>query len=170
MQNTNVYAKIRQREANGGMKWINHQIVTGVVVYAATNSLLYAAYSMAGTVLPDKLEGDPRRAASYWSWRSRHRGWSHWPVPYLFVIACLLLVEKGNLAAIDMWNVSLITIYIMVGSLLHILEDALCGKVPLVSLSEKIGLKLFKVGSFREYFCCIALVLLVYLVKLCAAG
>ena len=34
----------------------------------------------------------------------------------------------------------------------------------------KIGLKLFKVGSFREYFCCIALVLLVYLVKLCAAG
>ena len=147
------------------MKWINHQIVTGVVVYAATNSLLYAAYSMAGTILPDKLEGDPRRASNYWSWRSRHRGWSHWPVPYLFVIAMLLLVKKGNMAAIDMWDVSLITIYIMIGALLHILEDALCGKVPLISLSEKIGLKLFKVGSFREYFCCILLVLLVYAAK-----
>ena len=151
------------------MKWVNHEIVTGVIVYTVVQEPLLALYSMAGAILPDKLEGNPR-SGNYWSWRSRHRGWSHWPVPYLFVIACLLLVEKGNLAALDMWNVSLITIYIMVGSLLHILEDALCGKVPLVSLSEKIGLKLFKVGSFREYFCCIALVLLVYLVKLCAAG
>ena len=34
------------------MKWINHQIVTGMAVYAVTGNLLFAACSMAGAVLP----------------------------------------------------------------------------------------------------------------------
>ena len=55
------------------MKWINHQVVTGVVVYTATADLLLTAYSMAGAILPDKIEGNPR-AGNYWTWRSRHRG------------------------------------------------------------------------------------------------
>ena len=42
------------------MKWVNHEIVTGVIVYAAAGELLPALYSMAGAVLPDKLEGNPR--------------------------------------------------------------------------------------------------------------
>ena len=37
------------------MKWINHQVVTGVVVYTATADLLLTAYSMAGAILPDKI-------------------------------------------------------------------------------------------------------------------
>ena len=147
------------------MKWINHQIVTGMAVYAATGNLLFAACSMAGAVLPDKIEGNPREAASYWSWRSRHRGWSHWPAPYLLVIAVLLVVNRQGLAAADMWDMSSIALWMMVGALLHILEDALCGKVPLLRLSRKIGIKLFTVGSFTEYFFSIAVVLLCYIFK-----
>lgn len=145
------------------MKWINHQIVTGVAVYMATNNLLFAAYGMAGAILPDKMEGDPRTASSYWSWRSRHRGWSHWPVPYLAVIASLLVVKRHDLAAWDMWDMSTIAIYMMIGALLHIGEDALCGKVPLLHPSHKVGLKLFTVGSVTEYLFAIALVLLLYM-------
>jgi hypothetical protein len=147
------------------LKWINHQILTGVAVYTATGSLLFAAYGMAGAVLPDKMEGNPRNAKNYWHWRSRHRGWSHWPVPYLFVIAFLLVVDRRSLAAMDMWDMSLIGIYMMIGALLHILEDAICGKVPLLQLSKKIGIRLFVVGSFTEYFFCIAAVLCMYMLK-----
>ena len=41
------------------MKWINHEVVTGVIVYAATDDLLLTIYSMAGAIVPDKLEGMP---------------------------------------------------------------------------------------------------------------
>ena len=37
------------------MKWINHQVVTGVVVYTVTADLLLTAYSMAGAILPAKI-------------------------------------------------------------------------------------------------------------------
>ena len=56
----------------------------------------------------------------------------------------------------------------MTGALLHILEDAVCGKVPLVYLTKKTGLKLFKVGSFREYFFAIFLVLAAWAAKILA--
>ena len=81
------------------MKWVNHQVVTGVIVYTATEDLLLTAYSMAGAILPDKVEGNPR-AGSYWSWRSRHRGWSHWPMLYLGLIFFLSRLEEGQLTAL----------------------------------------------------------------------
>ena len=68
------------------MKWINHQVVTGVIMYAATEDLLLTACGMAGAILPDKVEGSPRRGIMSWGWRSRHRGWSHWPLLYVAVI------------------------------------------------------------------------------------
>jgi len=147
------------------LKWINHQILTGVAVYTVTGNLLFAAYSMAGAILPDKMEANPREAKNYWTWRSRHRGFSHWPVPYLLVMAVLLIVDRRNLSSMDMWEISTIGIYIMIGALLHIAEDAVCGKVPLLKLSQKVGLKFFKVGSFSEYFFVIALVLLLFVWK-----
>ena len=85
------------------MKWISHEILTGAVVYAFSGDILYAMFSMAGSVLPDKMEGSPQAQRSYWSWRSRHRGTSHWPAPYLFVIALLLFVtyrHRENIARI----------------------------------------------------------------------
>ena len=42
------------------MKWVNHQVLTGVIVYAATDDMLLTIYSMAGAIFPDKVEGSPR--------------------------------------------------------------------------------------------------------------
>ena len=144
------------------MKWVNHQVVTGVIVYTATEDLLLTAYSMAGAILPDKVEGNPR-AGSYWSWRSRHRGWSHWPLLYLMVIGGLFTVEREHLGTDGLWDMSTIAVYMMVGALLHIFEDALCGKVPFLLPSQKIGIRLFSVGSVREYLVSIGIVLAAYL-------
>lgn len=147
------------------MKWISHEIVSSVIVYAVTDNLLYTAYSMIGTMLPDKLEGDPHKSTDYWSWRSKHRGWSHWPVPYLFFIAVLLLTEQKRLAGDDFSSMAEIGIFVMTGAILHIIEDAVCGKVPLIYLTEKVGVKLFSVGSFSEYFFSIAVVCIIWIMK-----
>jgi inner membrane protein len=48
--------------------------------------------------------------------------------------------------------------------LLHIAEDAVCGKVPCLFPWQKIGIKLFKVGSVTEYLFSMAVVVLTYIV------
>jgi inner membrane protein len=55
----------------------------------------------------------------------------------------------------------------MVGALLHILEDALCGKVPFLLPSQKVGIRLFQVGSVLEYLFSIGIVLAAYLLGQC---
>lgn len=163
-ENTNA-ARGRKR---GAVKWISHQIVTGAVIYLATDSLLLTACGMAGAVIPDRLEGDPRRAGDYWLWRRRHRGLSHWPAPYLFVIALLLSLRPAVPFSVD--EPVMVPVAVMAGALLHILEDALCGEVPLIFPGDKIGLKLFAVGSFTEYFFAAGLVLLAYGLRLAGGG
>ena len=144
------------------MKWVNHQVLTGVIVYAATDDMLLTIYSMAGAIFPDKVEGSPR-AGNYWSWRSRHRGWSHWPMLYLGLIFFLSRLEEGQLTALPTADLTTIGIYICIGALLHIAEDAVCGKVPLLTPGDKHGVKLFAVGSFAEYFFSAGVVLVCYL-------
>lgn len=143
------------------MKWVDHQVLTGVIVYAATDDLLLTVYSMAGAIFPDKVEGSPR-AGNYWSWRSRHRGWSHWPVLYLGIIFFLSHLEEMQLTSLPTADLVTIGTYICIGALLHIAEDAVCGKVPFLTPYHKIGIRLFKVGSVTEYLFTIAAVLLCY--------
>ena len=101
-------------------------------------------------------------AGNYWSWRSRHRGWSHWPLLYLGLIFFLSRLEEGQLTALPTADLTTIGIYICIGALLHIAEDAVCGKVPLLTPYQKVGVRLFKVGSVPEYLFTIAAVLLCY--------
>lgn len=143
------------------MKWVDHQVLTGVIVYAATDDLLLTVYSMAGAIFPDKVEGSPR-AGNYWSWRSRHRGWSHWPVLYLGIIFFLSHLEEMQLTSLPTADLVTIGTYICIGALLHIAEDAVCGKVPFLTPYHKVGIRLFKVGSVTEYLFTIAAVLLCY--------
>ena len=42
--------------------------------------------------------------------------------------------------------------FALIGALLHIAEDGICGKVPIFTPHSKHGLKLFAVGSWKEYF------------------
>ena len=145
------------------MKWVNHEIVTGVIVYAVVQEPLLALYSMAGAILPDKLEGNPR-SGNYWSWRSRHRGWSHWPMLYGLLLGLQLqLLQNPAFAA--MADMLIIGVYLCLGALLHIAEDAVCGKVPLLLPSQKVGIRLFTVGSVMEYLFAIVVVLVCYILS-----
>jgi len=150
------------------MKWINHQVVTGVAVYTATSDLLLTAYSMAGALLPDKLEGNPR-AGNYWAWRSRHRGWSHWPVLYLALLGISLHFGNGDYG-FEGGELATIGKFFAIGALLHIAEDMTCGKVPIVTPNRKHGARLYAVGSVFEYLFAIAIVLLCYVSKMVAGG
>lgn len=141
------------------MKWQNHQIATGFIVYAATNDALMVAASIFGAVLPDRVEGQPpKNDKAYWKWRRNHRTLSHYP-PLYFLMLALAQVAKiyypNPIAEIFLNILS----YTLIGALLHIAEDGICGKVPILSTKKKHGLKLFKVGSFGEYICTALIVL-----------
>lgn len=134
------------------MKWINHQIVTGFIVCTATDDALFTACAIVGAVLPDRVEGSPPRDnAAYWKWRKRHRTWSHWPPIYIALIAAAQLAKENFPDPTLAFVMNLLT-FALVGALLHIAEDGLCGKVPILRPHKKHGLKLFKVGSWRENF------------------
>ena len=156
------------------MKWINHQVVTGVIVYAVTEDLLLTSFSMAGAIFPDKVEGNPRGGLSSWGWRSRHRGWSHWPLLYLAFIGLLAKWQGasslpgffGSSAFLSLEETPLnLGIALCIGALLHIAEDAVCGKVPLLTPNRKVGIRLFTVGSITEYLFALGVVLLCYAVR-----
>lgn len=142
------------------MKWVNHEIITGVIVYAATEDVLLTCYSMAGAIFPDKVEGAPG-SIGYSTWRSRHRGWSHWPLLYIAIIGLIYRTSGGWESLSDL---DVIGLYICIGALLHIAEDAVCGRVPLVTPGQKVGVRLFTVGSITEYIFSIAVVLITYII------
>ena len=80
------------------MKWISHITLSGVVAYAATQDPLPAAAAAVGAVFPDKVEGTPG-SVGWKSWRSRHRGWSHWPMLYIALLGiqmrmCTAMVNR----------------------------------------------------------------------------
>jgi len=134
------------------LKWINHQIVTGFIVCTVTNDALFTAASIVGAVIPDRVEGSPpKESSAYWKWRKRHRTWSHWPPIYLALIAAAQFAKDFYAEPTLTFALNLIS-YALVGALLHIAEDGLCGKVPIFTPHGKHGLKLFKVGSWSEYF------------------
>ena len=134
------------------MKWINHQIVTGFIVCTATDDALFTASSIVGAVIPDRVEGSPpKESSAYWQWRKNHRTWSHYPLIYLALIAAAQVAKDYYPEPTLAFALNLLT-YALVGALLHIAEDGICGKVPLFMPKKKYGIKLFKVGSWREYF------------------
>ncbi|MBQ9480335.1 MAG: metal-dependent hydrolase [Selenomonadaceae bacterium] len=140
------------------MKWINHQILTGFIVYAATDNALSVASSIFGAVIPDRVEGSPPKDnAGYWAWRRRHRTWSHYPMIYLALIGLSLFAKDYCQSLNASYLPTLLTLldvfmFAMIGALLHIVEDGICGKVPIFTPHSKHGLKLFTVGSWKEYF------------------
>ena len=118
----------------------------------ATDDALFTASAIVGAVLPDRVEGSPpKESSAYWKWRKKHRTWSHYPPIYIALIIAAQVAKNYFPEATLAFALNLLT-YAMVGALLHIVEDGLCGKVPIFLPHKKYGLKLFKVGSWREYF------------------
>ena len=146
------------------MKWLTHEVVTGVIVYAATEDPMAAIYSMAGAIVPDKVEGNPFQRRSLFGIRCAHRGWSHWPMLYLLIGGAALRGEEY--LGLSLGTLGEIIFFMAVGALLHIAEDAICGKVPFITPTQKIGVKLFKVGSIREYIVALILIIGAYGIKI----
>ena len=140
------------------MKWLSHIALTGTIAYAVTADPLSAAAAAAGAVLPDRIEGTPQ-SVGWRTWRSRHRGWSHWPMLYLALIGALGCAETAPYY--DPAFFSVLT-WLCLGALMHIAEDAVCGKVPLLFPTQKVGIRLFTVGSLREYLFVLLCIFLVY--------
>ena len=137
------------------MKWTSHISLTATIAYAVTADPMLTAAAAVGAVLPDKIEGTPQSIG--WStWRSRHRGWSHWPMLYVggLMQAQQYFFYDPAFFAVLAW--------IFGGALLHIAEDAVCGKVPLLYPTQKVGIRLFTVGSLREYLFVLVCIVAVY--------
>ena len=147
------------------MKWINHQIVTGFIVCTATDNALFTASAIVGAVIPDRVEGSPpKESSAYWKWRKNHRTWSHWPLIYIALIGAAQVAQIYYPEPTLNFVLSLIT-YALVGALLHIAEDALCGKVPIFTPHKKYGIKLFKVGAWTEYFFAALIILICLFIR-----
>ena len=141
------------------MKWVSHEVVTGMAVYTLTGALVPTACAMAGAVLPDWIEGKGGGVRLPWAGLLAHRGWSHWPVLYLALIGGL--AQAKAYFFYDAAFFSVLT-WLFIGALLHIAEDAVCGKVPGIFPTQKIGIRLFTVGSFREYLFAGFCIIIVY--------
>ena len=116
------------------------------------------------TLTPDKVEGNPFQRRSLFGIRCAHRGWSHWPMLYLLIGGVSLRGEEY--LGLSLGTLEEIIFFMAVGALLHIAEDAICGKVPFITPTQKIGVKLFKVGSIREYIVALVLILGAYGIKI----
>jgi inner membrane protein len=158
------------------MKWINHKLVTGSIVFAFTGgNIPYALASMAGAIAPDLLEGMPKNedTVEYARWRKRHRRITHWFVPYAvlsalaFVIAAIVhspSLTPGMLVGMIRGGVSYAPLFpvlgfVFLGSFFHIIEDAFCGKVPSFNPRKRMGIRVFRVGSAAEYIISLAILL-----------
>ena len=143
------------------MKWTSHISLTATIAYAVTADPMLTAAAAVGAVLPDKIEGTPQ-SIGWRTWRSRHRGWSHWPMLYIALIGGLMQAQQYFFY--DAAFFAVLT-WIFGGALLHIAEDAVCGKVPLLYPTQKVGIRFFTVGSFREYLFVIFCIIVVYAVQ-----
>lgn len=160
------------------MKWVSHKIVTGSIVFAITGSPILSIVAAMGSIFPDAVEGFPNES-NYDTWRKNHRQLSHWFFPY-FLVFCLFISFAGfqgyvSLGTKELFGVlqgrgfllifSLFAAYFSLGALFHILQDAICGKVPGITREEKFGVKLFKVGSKEEYIVVLGILSFLFLVS-----
>jgi inner membrane protein len=148
------------------MRWISHELVTGVLVYAFTGgNAICAAAACAGSLVPDAIEGRvPRDPRGKMRWERSHRAISHWFVPYCLGagsgFAAWLVTEHSAITPAGMvlalicgrnrGTLFLIAGFVFLGALFHIGEDALCGCVPSFNPGKRMGVRLFSVGSVRE--------------------
>ena len=130
------------------MKWVNHKLITGSIVYITTNDLLLTTSAMIGSIIPDALEFPPWHYKDKWSYLKQHRKITHWIVPYVFLLSYILYLRSVD----GITFINTIGLGILLGAIFHILEDVICGTVPSLDPRKRIGVLLFKTGDVIEYF------------------
>ncbi len=151
------------------MKWVCHKLLTGSIVFATTGNIVFSFIAAAGSIIPDAVEGFPD-GNNMTGWRKKHRQISHWfPIYFCSFLLFYSLTKIYGISqypksirqlfyflyhvdfklVLGVWSLALS--FLFLGACFHILEDALCGKVPALNPKEHWGIKLFYVGSLREY-------------------
>lgn len=154
------------------MTWMSHMVMTGLTMYAATRNPYVSAGVAVFSITPDAVEGPIWNYPFKWLYRAQHRHLSHWFIIYLIMalIAGHGLMSYGvdlmSLPYLDLdgwlrileeqdehfWTtlIYILGLFVAAGSFFHIAEDAICGKVPSISLDKRVGIKLFTVGTIKE--------------------
>lgn len=164
------------------MTWKSHKIVTATSVFALTSNILFALIAAMGSIFPDRIE---YFFYSEREWQHKHRTLFHWFVPYALVVTGIyIFLNSKNLFIENLNDLSYIAsqhdlsmfviitalnvlLWYCMGCLFHILEDTLCGSVPFLLPTHKIKLiRLFYVGSSKEYFITFGFSILLILLKL----
>jgi inner membrane protein len=139
------------------------------LVWVVFNDFIGAVISGIGAIFPDWIEGKDYESER---WRRKHRTFSHYLFGWLLVLGLILILgylrfkgfpwevkgswlfEIGLRVSKEVWVWLLmfyIGFYFVLGSILHVLEDALTGKVPFLNpWRRSFGVRLFSVGSLSE--------------------
>ena len=142
---------------------ISHSIVTFATLYVATQNVFIAGSAMLGSLFPDKVEGP--------LFRFCHRSYSHWFVLYIAALVCFRTPEVLSVTGMQLWKtgfvhmVRIFLFWFFAGGLFHILEDAICGPVPVLYPTKRTTVlpRLFKTGSVGECLFVIAYCAILYM-------
>lgn len=129
------------------MKWVNHKLITGSIVYITTNDLLLTTASMIGSIIPDATEFPPWHYKDKRDYLKQHRKITHWIIPYVILLGYILYLRYIN----GVTFINTIGFGISIGAIFHIVEDGICGTVPSFDPRKRIGVLLFKTGAVIEY-------------------
>ena len=132
------------------MTGISHGVVTFATLYMATQNVFIAGSATLGSIFPDKIEGP--------LFRFCHRCYSHWFVLYVAALAFFWTPEVLTVTGTGLWQKGIVYMsrlfffWFFAGGLLHILEDAICGPVPVLYPTKRTTVlpRLFKTGSVGE--------------------
>jgi inner membrane protein len=160
---------------------INHKVLTFVSVYAFSDSILASVLASVGSLLPDALEGPMIKKRRF------HRTITHWwalyLVPILFLwfkfekvikkyvlltgfqgIGYFFKVSAHDVRWTEAWIFG--TFFVLVGCLMHVVQDALTGRVPFLNPFRKdLNLKVARTNSFAEYLLVLSACALLICVK-----
>jgi len=140
------------------MRWSNHKLSTAAIAYAATLDPLATACAVSGCVFPDAIEmvfKSRPKLGEYPKFSKHHRRLSHWPWSYVVITVSLYLFFKFSGLLIAKYAA-----YIVFGSILHLLEDALSisgipWKTP---YGKRVGAKIYKTFTLSETFTMLGIV------------
>ena len=143
----------------------SHAIMSFAVVYGTTGSTLAASVATVGAVFPDRIE----RVIYGKKWLGHHRQESHWFFPYLVLWwACqhylisnpftgiVTHIGGNSYIPIGVKSIAVLVAFFFhwfcAGCLLHIIEDAFFGPVPLLlpHKKKKLFFQFFKTGGIAE--------------------
>jgi len=158
------------------MTWKSHKLITFAVVWAFTHNFFYSIIASLGSIIPDILEGKIF-LFDFQKWKRLHRTYSHWFIPYviIFIVSFFSINEKtfylmkndflffpNKESSLNAFIFSALSL----GCLMHILEDAISGKVPLLHPKRKtFGIKLIRTRSLLEYLFAFSVALLIFVFK-----